>query len=131
MTFAIKGGVELFRLAKREKEIDQQTIAFSVSHDHRTMRIYDHYRVINGRKISYYRHLIHIFDFTALEGKGKWTIYRFTKNIYNVWLPDHFKKLCLVIDKMQADLSFEILEQFDLQFQESGLSQDFQSYNLS
>ncbi|KAF1995219.1 hypothetical protein P154DRAFT_349514 [Amniculicola lignicola CBS 123094] len=131
MTLAVRGVVELFRLANREKEVDRQIIAFSVSHDHRTVRIYGHYPVIDGKETTYYRHPIHTFDFTALEGKERWTTYKFTKNVYDVWMPDHFKRLCSVIDELPANLSFELSEQSDLQFQESGLSQDLESYNLS
>lgn len=127
MTLAVRGIVELFRLAKREKEIDRQTIVFSVSHDHRTVRIYGHYSIINGKETAYYRHPIHTFDFTSLEDKKKWTAYRFTKNIYDVWMSDHFKRLCSVINKLPANLSFEVSEQSNLQFQKSGLSQDLQS----
>jgi hypothetical protein len=43
MTMAVKGIVELFRLVKREPEVHRQILAFSISHDHRTVRIYGHY----------------------------------------------------------------------------------------
>ncbi|KAK3896578.1 hypothetical protein C8A05DRAFT_48424 [Staphylotrichum tortipilum] len=36
--------------------------------------------VITGHHVQYYRHPIHTFDFTALDGKDKWTAYQFTKN---------------------------------------------------
>ncbi|KAF2191729.1 hypothetical protein K469DRAFT_341284 [Zopfia rhizophila CBS 207.26] len=131
MTLAVRGVVELFRLAKREKEVDRQIIAFSVAHDHRTVRIYGYYPVIEGKETTYYRHPIREFSFQELDGKEKWTAHKFTKNIYDLWMPDHFKRLCSVIDRLPADLSFELSEQSDLQFQESGLSQELQSYNLS
>ncbi|KAF2189955.1 hypothetical protein K469DRAFT_561658 [Zopfia rhizophila CBS 207.26] len=50
MTIAVRGVVELFRLAKREKEVDRQITAFSVSHDHRTVRIYGHYKLLSSSK---------------------------------------------------------------------------------
>lgn len=73
MTMAARGVVELFRLVGREKELHREILAFSISHDDRTVRIYGHYPVINGKDTTYYRHPIYTFEFTALEGKEKWT----------------------------------------------------------
>jgi hypothetical protein len=50
MTLAVRGVVELFRLVKREKELHREILAFSISHDHQTVRIYGHYPVIDGQK---------------------------------------------------------------------------------
>jgi len=103
MTMAIRGVVELFRMVKREKELDREILAFSISHDHRSVRIYGHYPVIDGDKTTYYRHPIHSFDVTAQDGKEKWTAYTFTKNVYDVWMPAQFKRLCSAIDAIPTD----------------------------
>ena len=50
MTVAVRGIVELFRLVKREKGLHREILAFSISHDHETVRIYGHYPVIDGKK---------------------------------------------------------------------------------
>lgn len=132
MTLAVRGVVELFRLVKREKELHREIIAFSVSHDHRSVRIYGHYPIIDDKKTIFYRHPIHTFDFTALDGKEKWTAYKFIKNMYDVWMPIHFKRLCSVIDALPTDLNFDVSEGSDLQFSAtSGLSQTLQSHHLS
>ena len=44
MTLAVRGVVELLRRAKREKDVDREILAFSISHDHSTVRSYGHYR---------------------------------------------------------------------------------------
>ncbi|RDA95185.1 hypothetical protein CP533_1851 [Ophiocordyceps camponoti-saundersi (nom. inval.)] len=108
MTLAARAVVELFRLAKREDEVHRQLLAFSISHDDCSVRIYGCYPVLDGKKTEYHRHPIHRFDFTALEGKEKWTAYRFTKNIYEVWMPQHFRKICAVIDQLPSNLSFSV-----------------------
>ena len=132
MTLAVRGIVELFRLMKREKELHREILTFSVSHDHRTVRIYGHYPVIDGNKTTFYRHPIHTFDFTALDGKEKWTAYKFTKNVYNIWMPTHLKRICSVIDQLPSDLDFELSQQSELQFpEESGLSQELEGRHLS
>ncbi len=129
MTLAVRGIVEFFRLVKREKELHREILAFSISHDHRTVRIYGHYPVIDGKKTTFYRHPIKTFDFTSEDGKEKWAAYKFTKNIYDIWMPTHLKRICSVIDKLPPDLDFEVSEQSELG--ESGLSQGLESYHLS
>lgn len=76
MTLAVRSIVELFRLVKREKELHREILAFSISHNHRTVRIYGHYPIIDGSKTTFYRHPIHEFSFTALDGKEKWRALR-------------------------------------------------------
>jgi hypothetical protein len=125
MTLAVRGVVELYKAVKREKELHREILAFSISHDHRSARIYGHYAMIEEDKTTFYRHPIHTFDFTALDGKDKWTAYKFTKNVYDVWMPTHLKRICSVIDQLPPDLNFEVSQGSELQFAEaSGLSQE-------
>jgi len=127
MTLAVRAIVELFRLVGREMELHREILAFSISHDHRSVRIYGHYPTINGKDTTYYRHPIHEFSFQALDGKEKWTAYKFTKNIYDIWMPAHFKRLCSVIDKLPLDIDFSVPQLPE----GSGLSQDLESHHLS
>ncbi|KAK4119374.1 hypothetical protein N657DRAFT_604532 [Parathielavia appendiculata] len=120
MTLAVRGIVELFRAVKREHEVNRKILAFSVSHDHRSVRIYGHYPVISGKDVKYYRHPIHDFSFTALDGRDKWTAYRFTKNVYDTWMPAHFKNICSAIDQLPSDLDFDVPPLSEA----TGLSQD-------
>jgi hypothetical protein len=129
ITLAVRGIVELFRLVKREKELHQEILAFLISHDHETVRIYGHYPVIDGNKITFYRHPIRKFDFTELNGRKKWTAYRFTKSVYNIWMPTHFKRICSVIDSLPSDIDIEASRQVEPG--ESRLSQGVESHYLS
>ncbi|KAF2754833.1 hypothetical protein EJ05DRAFT_503776 [Pseudovirgaria hyperparasitica] len=137
MTLALRGVVDLFRLVGREKELHRQILAFSISHDHQSVRIYGHYPVIEKTKTLYYRYRIRAFDFTELDGREKWTAYKFVKNIYDVWMPDHSKALCSVIDKIPAGVSFALSQVGDIQSPDasagatSGLSRDFASSSLA
>lgn len=88
------------------------------------MRIWGHYAVIDGNDVKYYRHPIRKFDFTELNGKERWTAYTFVRNIYDLWLPKHFKRICDIIDMLPADLDFDVSEQDPESFSSrSGLSQ--------
>lgn len=100
-------------------------LAFSVSHDHRSVLIYGHYAVIAGKNTKYYRHLIHAFSFIALDGKERWTAYRFIKNVYVSWVPSHFNKICSAIDQLPVDLDFSVTS-----LPASGLSQSLESHHL-
>ncbi|KAF2472069.1 uncharacterized protein BDR25DRAFT_366825 [Lindgomyces ingoldianus] len=126
MTLAVRAVVELFRLVKCEKEIHREILAFSVSHDHRSVRIYGHYAVIDVAKTTFYRHLIHEFSFSALEGKEKWTAHKFTKNVYDAWMLTHFKRLCLAVNDLPPELDFSVPPLL----QGSGLSQGLASHHL-
>lgn len=118
---AVRAVAELFRLVKREKEIYREILAFSISHNHRTVRIYSYYAEIKGAETKYYRHPIYTFDFTALDSKEKWTAYKFIKNVYENWMPTHFKRICSAIDQILADISFSVSES-ELRFlEQSGL----------
>ncbi|EJT69043.1 hypothetical protein GGTG_13440 [Gaeumannomyces tritici R3-111a-1] len=108
MTLAVRAIVELFRAVEREREVHRQILAFSVSHDRRSVRIYGHYPVIAGKDTKYYRHPIRAFSFTTLDGKDKWTAYRFTKNVYDIWMPSHFKNICSAIDQLPSELDFDV-----------------------
>ena len=53
MTIAVRGVVELLRLVGREKELHQEVLAFLISHDDRTVRIYGHYPVTGEHNKTY------------------------------------------------------------------------------
>jgi hypothetical protein len=125
VTVAMRGVVNLFRQVGREIELHREILAFSISHDNMSVRIYSHYPIINGKDTTYYRHLIHNFGFTALDGKDKWTAYKFTRNVYDIWMPNHFKRICSAIDELPSSVRFEVSELG------SGLSQVFEAQNLS
>ena len=130
MTLAVRGVVELYRAVKREKELHREILAFSISHDHRSVRIYGHYPVIEGDKTTFYRHPIRTFDFTEQEGKEKWTTYKFTKNVYDVWMPTLLKRMCSVIDQLPP-VDFEVSQGSELQFTDRPLSEGYMNSDSS
>ena len=71
MTLAVQAVVELFMYVKHEKELHREILAFSISHDDKNVRISGHYALINGTETTFYRHPVHKFDFTALDGRDK------------------------------------------------------------
>ncbi|KAK7219654.1 hypothetical protein V2G26_007657 [Clonostachys chloroleuca] len=83
MTLAMRAVAELFRAVKREGEVHRHILGFSISHDHNSVGIYGHYPVMDGNNIKYHRHPVHRFYFDDLDGKEKWTSYRFTRNVYD------------------------------------------------
>jgi len=93
------------------------------------VRIYGHYPIIKGNKTTFYRHPIHTFDFIALDGKKKWTAYKFTKNVYDIWTPTRLKRICSFIDTLLPDIDFEDSQQSKPG--ESKLSQELESHHLS
>lgn len=106
MTVAVRALVELFRSVKREKELDRKTLGISISHDHTSVRIYGHYPVIEGDKTTFYRHFIRGFFFT--DGEERWTAYKFTRNVYDKWMPLQHERICSAIHDLPADISFDL-----------------------
>ncbi|KAK3670755.1 hypothetical protein LTR78_009327 [Recurvomyces mirabilis] len=131
MAIAVRAVVELFRAVKREKELHREILAYSISHDHRSVRIYGYYAEIDESSTKYYRHSIRTFDFTELHGKEKWTAYQFTKNVYDRWMPEHFKRICSAIDQIPANISFSVSQsESNHPGQTSGLSQDLGAHSI-
>jgi len=125
MTVAVRALVEIFRLVKREKELDREILAFSISHDHRSVRIYGHYPLIEEDKTTFYRHPIREFSFTEQDGKEKWTAYKFTKNVYDTWMPILHKRICSAIDDLPPDIDFDLSQ--SASFSQFGLLSSQQS----
>jgi len=64
MTLAVRSIVELFRAVKREDEVNRKILAFSVSHDHTSVRIYGQYHAFQdpGARPRLHRHVGSIND---------------------------------------------------------------------
>lgn len=130
IALSVRGVVNLFRFVNREAELHRHVLAFSVSHDHRDVRIYGHYPVINGERTTYYRHSIRQFNFTELNGKERWTSYKFVMGVYSDWASSHFKRLCSAIDELQA-VDFDMLQQPETPHQPEVLHQLKLSFSKS
>ncbi|KAK0822764.1 hypothetical protein LTR73_009061 [Friedmanniomyces endolithicus] len=129
---AVRAVVELFRAVKREKELHREILAFSISHDRRSVRVYGYYAEIEESGTKYFSHPIQEFSFIALDGREKWTAYRFTKNVYDNWMPKHFERICSAIDQIPADISFSVSHsELNYTEQSSGLSQDLSTYSIA
>lgn len=125
ITIVIRGVVELYRAVKCEKKLHWEILIFFILHNHKTVRIYSHYALINESTTTFYCHSIHTFDFTVLNDKDKWTAYKFIKNVYNIWMSIHLKCICSVINQLSFNLNFKVSQEFKLQFiKASELSQE-------
>lgn len=96
----VSGVIELYRAVSRVKELHRKVLAFSVSHDNENVRIYGHYALTDGDKVSFYRHAITKYDFTNLDGRDKWIAYKFIKNLYDVFVPVHLDRIRSAIDQL-------------------------------
>ena len=123
--------VELYRLVSRQDELHQQILTFSVSHDHRAVRIYGHYVLIDGKDTSFYRHLIQDFSIVNQDGKDKWTAYKFVRNVYDKFYPVYHERICSVVDQLPNPEDFAVesfSQQSNLEPFEQNSSQPSTSY---
>ena len=129
----LRGLHSLFQLVGREKELHREMNGFSISHNDEDVRIWGHYPIIDGKDVKFYRHLISKFIFVPSgEGDQRWKAYKFVKNVYDLWLPKHFERICSVIDMLPADMNFDVSEQDqELASSRSGLSQHLEDHSLT
>lgn len=113
--------VELYRLVSRQDELNQKILTFSISHDNRAVRIYGHYALIKGKDTLFYRHCLEDFSFTRKSGEEKWTSYKFTINIFEMFYPIHHERICSAVDQLPnpedfaVESNLESIEQNDSQ----------------
>ncbi|PQE06295.1 phosphatidylserine decarboxylase protein [Rutstroemia sp. NJR-2017a BBW] len=132
-TVALRQKVELFRLVGRLDELHREVNGFSISHSDEYVRIWAHYVVVKGEDVTFHRHPIAKFDISPTEeGDQRWKAWNFVMNVFEFWVPDHFKRLCSAIDMLPADLNFDISElDQDMTSSRSGLSQRFDNHSLA
>ncbi|CAG9986370.1 unnamed protein product [Clonostachys byssicola] len=123
---AVRAVAELFLAVGREREVERKIVAFSVSHDHCCVKIWGYFPVFENGTIKQFRHPIHQFDITAMDGCERWTAYQFAKNVYERWAPGHFETICSAVDQLPQELDVEIFT-----LRSTGLSQTFDRQNLS
>lgn len=107
MSVALRALVILFRFVKREKELHREIPTFSISHEHRSVKLYGHYSVIEEDKTT----------FTAQDGKEKWTSLKFVKDVYD-HTPRINELICSVIDNfiylLPANISLDLSQAVSL-----------------
>ncbi|PWY84876.1 hypothetical protein BO70DRAFT_313158 [Aspergillus heteromorphus CBS 117.55] len=91
MTRALRGVVELFKLAGRQDELHRRPLGFSISHDHLRVQIFVHYPVIEDGRTTYHRELLKSFDLLSRE--DRWRPYKFVMALYKDWVPTHLELL--------------------------------------
>ena len=100
--------VELYRLVSRQDELNQKILTFSISHDNEAVRIYGHYALIQKNHTLFYRHPVDKLDFTRKDGKEKWTLYTFTRNVYGKFYPIHHDRIRSAVDQLPNPEDFAV-----------------------
>ena len=121
-------------------ELHREVNGFSASHSDTDVRIWAHYVFIKGGGFTFYRHPIALFNILPTTDSGqRWKAWTFVRNVYDSWVPDHFRKICFAIDMLPDDVSSEVSNQSEeLQTldeepasSQSGLSQQLRGYSLA
>ena len=100
--------VELYRLVSRQDELNRKILTYSISHDNEAVRMYGHYALIKGNNTVWHRDPVDKLDFTRKDGKEKWTPYTFTRNVYDIFYPIHYKRICSAIDQLPNPEDFDV-----------------------
>lgn len=130
-TVALRGLVALFRLLGREQDLHGKILTYSISHDHRMVRLYGHRPTIEGQNTMCWREEIDSFDFKARKGQYRWRCRQFYLNALEEGLR-LLETIRAAIDDWTPDPALEPLRRSDaMSSKPSGLSQQFDDQNLS
>ncbi|KAI9674642.1 MAG: hypothetical protein M1822_009046 [Bathelium mastoideum] len=138
-TISLRNLAELFKLVGRLNELHREVNSYSISHTDEYVRIWAHYLFIKGKDYTFHRRSVAKFDISpTVEGDQRWKAWTFTMNVFDLWVPDHFKRICSVIDMLPVHSDFELSDlsqsqQSDpeLASSRSGLSQQVEGYSLA
>lgn len=104
-----RGLFELFRLVGRQKELHNTISGFSYSHTDVDVRIWAHLIVTNGDDLEFYREPIAKFCIQrTAQADNRWVGWTVTKNILDLWVADHLKRICSAIDMLPTGVDFEL-----------------------
>ncbi|KAL1622279.1 hypothetical protein SLS56_008812 [Neofusicoccum ribis] len=101
---AVQAMVELFRMAKRENSVNGQILAFSVSYNHSQVAWYAYYPVIEGEKTDIYRRPLFKVFLSPDDDPNSWKSWHLARNLYELWAPDLYSRLCKAIDAVELDV---------------------------
>ncbi|MCJ1314594.1 hypothetical protein MMC25_008276 [Agyrium rufum] len=113
MGVSVRGILSLYRLAGKEMKLHNKPVAFSVSHDHRMVRLTGWGPVISGNFYTIHPFPIHSFDVTALNGQERWTPRKFTVGVYEYGLT-LLEEIKTIIDELPPDLNLKKVQPLKL-----------------
>lgn len=139
MGVSVRGILSLYRLAGKESQLHNKPVVFSVSHDHRMVRLTGWGPVIDGDFYTVHPLSIHSFDVTSLRGLDRWTPRKFTFGVYEYGLT-LLGEIKAIIDELPPDLNLSKVYPLKLGLKtkvdprpsdRSGSSQQLKAYSLS
>ncbi|KAK3669475.1 hypothetical protein LTR78_010661 [Recurvomyces mirabilis] len=84
--------IELYQKIAAEKELHQRILAFSVSHNQRIVKIFGHFALIDGRKITFHRH--RLFEMELVDDASNQTRpYQIALGIWEHFYPIHLARI--------------------------------------
>ncbi|KAH8730284.1 hypothetical protein GQ44DRAFT_723720 [Phaeosphaeriaceae sp. PMI808] len=133
MTIAVRAVVKLFTAVGREQELHREIVAFAVSHDDQSVRLYAYYPAITGGKVTIWRHTIKKY---YLDDDTMWTAWSFTKNVYDIFNPLHINRIHSAIDdlclKLRGGTNSGLENAVTSTLSESsGISQSLEAHSLN
>ena len=121
--------VELYKLMSRQDELNRKILIYSILHDNKVVRIYDHYSLIKRNSTVWHCDSIRKCYFTIK--KERWISHMFTKNVYDDFYSIHHERICFVIDQLFNSEDFDVKSfssQSDLEFFQQNNNQLIISY---
>ena len=81
-----------YREDKHFNDLLGKILIYSISHDQKDARLYGHYALLEGGRLTYYRHLIRKYDI-AHDERDLLTLHNFSRNVLTNYAPKVLKRL--------------------------------------
>ena len=101
-SFAVNGLLALYRATApgAAMELHRKMLAFSVSHDASTVRIYGHYALLDQPETQFYCQLLKTVTLFEDGGRDRWVAYRFIMSLYERFCPLPLERIRAGIDRL-------------------------------
>lgn len=87
-SMAVNAIFQLFRTVSRQKELDKEILAFSVSHNYTVVKIYSHFPLVHSdnNRPSSYRRNIHSRNIWDEDDEDRWSSCNIIRKTYDEWI---------------------------------------------
>jgi hypothetical protein len=110
---AVNAIIQLYRVlgGDQTSKLSGQILVFSVSHTNEQIKIYGHYAIIEGAKVTFHRYRIKTFNLGPGEDIGsRKKTYDFVREVYGKFYLEHLKRIQDALAKMENPRAMSIDE---------------------
>jgi hypothetical protein len=135
-SIAVNAIVQLYRSVNESQasQLSGRVLVFSISHDNELVKLYGHFAIIEGGRITFYRFLIARIDIAPIavdreESRGWKRTYDFVREIYHKFYPQHLQRIRDILGEMDDPRTRSMVSNMSIEESESQESSQFKLPN--